>query len=180
MSVRIIYETHSTTVDNERGVATGWLPGELSEMGKAQADELGRRRASTAADAVYVSDLRRAIETAEIAFPAPPIPVIVDARLRECNYGALNGMPVERLRAERRKRINDAFPQGESYKQVVTRTADFLSDLLATRDGQTVILISHSANRWALDHLIHGLPLEELVDADFNWQPGWDYVLETL
>ena len=34
MAVTIIYETHSTTVDNERGIATGWLGGALSERGR--------------------------------------------------------------------------------------------------------------------------------------------------
>jgi broad specificity phosphatase PhoE len=177
VSVRIIYETHATTTDNEAGVATGWLPGELSAAGREQAAELGLRRADSPAAAVYVSDLRRATQTADIAFAGRPVPIVVDARLRECNYGTLNGMPVERLRAERRKRIQTRFPGGESYMHVVARTADFLADLLAARDGQSVVLISHSANRWALQHLVHGIPLEDLIDADFDWQPGWEYVL---
>ncbi|WP_206184869.1 hypothetical protein [Thermoactinospora rubra] len=40
----LIYETHSITVDNERGIATGWLPGELSPRGRELAGELGERR----------------------------------------------------------------------------------------------------------------------------------------
>ena len=44
MAVTIIYETHSTTVDNETGRATGWLPGELSEQGIRNAQALGERR----------------------------------------------------------------------------------------------------------------------------------------
>jgi broad specificity phosphatase PhoE len=43
MTLSVVFETHSTTVDNERGVATGWMPGELSERGRSQAAELGRR-----------------------------------------------------------------------------------------------------------------------------------------
>jgi len=38
----VVFETHSITVDNERGVATGWLPGELSERGRDVARELGQ------------------------------------------------------------------------------------------------------------------------------------------
>jgi broad specificity phosphatase PhoE len=44
MAVELAYETHSTSVDNERGVATGWLDGELSELGRDQARALGERR----------------------------------------------------------------------------------------------------------------------------------------
>ncbi|HEY8686680.1 MAG TPA: hypothetical protein VIO57_13845 [Chloroflexota bacterium] len=43
MSVEIIYETHSTTTDNENGIATGWLAGRLSDLGISQARELGDR-----------------------------------------------------------------------------------------------------------------------------------------
>lgn len=176
MSVRIIYETHSITEDNERGIATGWLPGRLSLVGREAARTLGTRRRDSGA--VYVSDLRRAVETAEIAFGDADVPVIRDARLRECNYGDWNGMPVSRLQGERAKRIAVPFPGGESYLQVVDRTREFLSDLLAARDGETVIIIAHSANRWSIEHLLLGTPLEEMVDADFAWKPGWKYVLE--
>jgi hypothetical protein len=38
--IELVIETHSTSVDNEQGRATGWLPGELSEQGRAQARDL--------------------------------------------------------------------------------------------------------------------------------------------
>jgi hypothetical protein len=34
MTVEIVYETHSVTTDNEAGIATGWLPGQLSDEGR--------------------------------------------------------------------------------------------------------------------------------------------------
>ena len=88
MSVEIVFETHSISVDNERGVATGWLPGRLSEKGRALARELGERRRDDNISAVFSSDLARAIETAEIAFAGVGIPIVRDWRLRECNYGS--------------------------------------------------------------------------------------------
>ncbi|WP_405898072.1 histidine phosphatase family protein [Streptomyces sp. NBC_00727] len=68
MPVRIVYESHATTTDNEAGIATGWLPGRLSATGRRQAAELGDRRRGTGLDAVCTSDLARAVETARIAF----------------------------------------------------------------------------------------------------------------
>ncbi len=56
MAVEVVYETHSTSVDNERGIATGWLDGELSEWGREQASELGRRRRDDGIATVYASD----------------------------------------------------------------------------------------------------------------------------
>ena len=68
VAVELVYETHSISVDNERGIATGWLPGELSEEGRRLAAELGKRRRHDGIACVFTSDLRRAVETAEIAF----------------------------------------------------------------------------------------------------------------
>ena len=175
MAVELVYETHALSVDNERGVATGWLDGELSEYGRRLAVELGERRRDVAA--VYDSDLGRAVETAEIAFGGTPMPVHRDARLRECDYGQLNGVSVEAVTAVRGEHVDVPFPGGESYRQVVDRMRSFLGDLAAEHDGQRILAIAHSANRWALDHLVGGLSLEELVDEPFAWQEGWLYLV---
>lgn len=177
MSVDVIYETHSISEDNERGIATGWLDGHLSERGRRLAVALGQRRRNEGTVAIYTSDLGRAVETAEIAFADAGIPIQKDARLRECNYGDLNGMPVARLEAERIRRIDVPYPGGESYRQVVRRVSSFLADLARQHDGARVLLIGHSATRWALDALLTGVSLEQLVAAPFAWREGWSYIL---
>ena len=175
MSLDLVYETHSLTEDNEFGIATGWLPGKLSAEGRRLSAELGERRTVDGIVAVYVSDLERAVETARIAFAGTHLSVFEDARLRECNYGELNGAPVSVIAAERAGRIDLPFPAGQSYRDVVHQTEDFLRDLRAARDGQRVLVISHSANKWAFDCLLNGARLEDLVDAPFGWQEGWIY-----
>jgi len=178
MPIELVYETHSTTIDNETGIATGWLDGRLSDRGRMQAAELGERRRDDGLAAVFTSDLGRAIETAEIAFAQSELPVEHDWRLRECDYGELNGAPVAEIdEAGRVRRIDEPFAGGESYRQVVERTRSFLNDLFPELDGSRVLLIAHSANRWALQHLLLGAPLEEVVGAPFDWQEGWEYAL---
>ena len=177
MSVELVYETHSTTLDNERGIATGWLDGELSERGREEARRLGGRRRDDGLAAVYTSDLARAQDTAAIAFAGTDIPVHSDSRLRECDYGELNGGPAEAVRAVKRDHIDTPFPGGESYRDVVERTRTFLVDLVDRHDGERVLVIAHSANQWALEHLLHGARLEDEVDAVFEWQPGWVYTV---
>jgi broad specificity phosphatase PhoE len=143
-----------------------------------QAAELGERRRDDGLAAVFTSDLGRAIETAEIAFAQSELPVEHDWRLRECDYGELNGAPVAEIdQAGRVRRIDEPFAGGESYRQVVERTRSFLNDLFPELDGSRVLLIAHSANRWALQHLLLGAPLEEVVGAPFDWQEGWEYAL---
>jgi broad specificity phosphatase PhoE len=178
VSVRLVYETHAITTDNEAGIATGWLPGELSAAGRDAARALGERRRHDGIDVVYVSDLRRALETVEIAFEGSAIPVVVDERLRECNYGALNGSPVATLDRERLDHIDAPWPGGgESYADVVARTRDLLADLRARYAGKRVLLVAHSANRWALQHLLQGRIMRDVIEAPFAWQPGQEFEL---
>ncbi len=181
MGIEVVYETHSTSEDNERGRASGWLPGRLpgrlSGQGRQQARDLGLRRRDDRIAVVFSSDLGRAAETATIAFGDSAIPVLYDWRLRECDYGRRNGMPVAELHARRGEHLDRPYPGGESWRQAVARVARFLGDLPPRWDGQRVLVIGHVATRWALDHVIGGVPLEDLVAADFAWRPGWEYRL---
>lgn len=175
--VEIVFETHSTTTDNERWIASGWLHGELSPLGRRQAKELGERHAGDELVAVFCSDLGRAVETAEIAFGGRGLPIFHDWRLRECNYGMLNGTPVARLEIERTKHVVDPYSGGESYLDVVARVRSFVADLPPRFAERRIAVIGHSATKWALDHLLEETPLEDLVEGSFHWQPGWLYTL---
>ena len=178
MAIELVYETHAITEDNEAGIATGWLPGRLSARGRETAVELGRRRRADGIHAIFVSDLARATETVRIAFDGSGIPAVEDSRLRECNYGRLNRMPVTLLDAERVAHVDKPWPDGESYRQVVDRTRAFINSLRADRDGTRILVVAHSANKHALDHLLLGADLARLVAAGMTWRPGWEYVLD--
>jgi len=177
VAIEVVFETHSTTVDNEQGRATGWLPGELSERGVLQARELAARRADDGIAVVFCSDLRRAVQTASVAFSGAAIGVLHDWRLRECDYGQRNGMPAAELHAGRAEHLDCPYPGGESWRQAVARVGRFIGDLPLRWDGQRVLVIGHVATRWGLDHFINGTPLETLAGQDFAWQAGWEYRL---
>src|SRR5215510_11782395 len=102
MAINIVFETHSISEDNERGVATGWHHGRLSQEGRRLAVELGNRRRNDDIQAIFTSDLQRAVETVEIALGDTTIPIFHDWRLRECDYGDHNGMPTAELQLHRR------------------------------------------------------------------------------
>jgi 2,3-bisphosphoglycerate-dependent phosphoglycerate mutase len=177
VAIEVVFETHSTTVDNEEGRAAGWLPGQLSGRGRAQARELGRRRVTDGITAVFTSDLARAAETASVAFGGSALPVLHDWRLRECDYGRRNGMPAAELHAGRREHLDQPYPGGESWREAVARVGLFLADLKLRWSGQRVLVIGHTATRWGLEHYVRGARLEDLADRDFTWQAGWEYVL---
>ena len=179
MTVELVYETHSITEDNEQGIATGWLPRAALRAGTPP------RGRSWESDVPQTDSRPSTPRTSRVRSRRPSwptaaatCPLRVDARLRECDYGRLNGCPVtdlERVAARPRRR---ALPgRGQSYRDVVDATADFLDDVRRDHDGERVLVIAHSANRWALQHLLDGTPLEQLVSAPFGWQPGWEWTL---
>jgi len=172
----LLFETHSLTTDNERGRATGWLGGTLSARGRALAAELGARRAGQV-DRVYASDLARAVDTAEIAFGATEVPIELDWRLREIDYGELNGASATAVERERVHRVDAPFPCGESYRQVVARVAAFLGDVRCA-ESERILVIGHTATRWALDQLLAGASLADVVARPFAWREGWEYEFE--
>jgi len=175
VSVEVVFETHATSEDNEAGIATGWLPGRLSAAGREQARALGERRRDDGLTVVFTSDLGRAVETAELAFAGSQLRVVADQRLRECDYGELNGTsePLD----DRAAHIDSPYPGGESWRQAVERVAAFLAELRRDRAGERVLVIGHGATWLALEVVAGGRRLDDLLDAPFVWQPGWEYVL---
>ncbi len=177
VAIQVVFETHSMSEDNERGRASGWAHSRLSATGRQQAQSLGERRRSDNIDAVFSSDLLRASETAHIAFAGTAMPILLDWRLRECDYGDETQAPVERHHATRSDHVRVPYPNGESWEQAVARVARALDDLRSRWDGKRVVVIGHVATRWALDHCVDGASLDELCAADFAWREGWEYEL---
>jgi 2,3-bisphosphoglycerate-dependent phosphoglycerate mutase len=170
----IVFETHSTSFDNEAQVASGHRDVDLSPRGELEAAALGRRRANDGIDVVYVSDLRRSRRTAEIAFEGAGIPIVHDSRLRECDYGALTGHPLREVVAVQPNAVFEPFPDGESYKQATIRVARWLDDVRG-QNLRRILVIGHRATHYALEHLVLGIPLEKAISSPLEWHPGWIY-----
>jgi 2,3-bisphosphoglycerate-dependent phosphoglycerate mutase len=178
VSIEIVFETHALSEDNERGIATGWLPGRLCERGRANAADMGRRRSADGITAVFTSDLRRAAETAEIAFGGTDMPILYDWRLRECDFGTRNGSPAAEVKADRLDFCDRPYPGGESHAQAIGRVARFLADLPTRWAGRRVIVIGHVATYRALERVTTGRTVQDLVADTFEWQAhGWEYRL---
>lgn len=178
--VTIIFESHSTTLDNEDNLSSGHFDVELSPQGKQQAEELGRRYDGKNIAAVFCSDLRRSYETAQIAFLDRPIPIIKDPRLRECDYGEFTRYPSREVGPKKIEHIANPFPGGESYKQRAEKMKNFLSELLRDYEGKKIVIVGHRATQYGLEHWINGVALEKIVTAPWSWQPGWTYILDKI
>ena len=176
-AIEVIFETHSTSTDNENGIASGHADPPLSALGEEQAQQLGLRYTTQEVDAVYCSDLQRSYRTGEIAFAARPTLVTRDARLRECDYGALTRAPGSQIAAEKHRRVHAPFRDGESYEDCARRVRGGLRDIAHRHPGGTVLVIGHRATQYALAHWLCGVDLERAVTAPWQWQPGWKYQL---
>ncbi|GAB2947295.1 hypothetical protein GCM10027280_40020 [Micromonospora polyrhachis] len=179
MAVDIVFEPPAPTTDEEAGRISGWRSGVLSAYGRSRARQLGERHRADGITGVFCSDLDSVVQTVEIAFPHRGIPVHRDTRLRECDYGDFDGMPVAEFAPLRSRHLDQPFPRGQSYRQVVDQTRGFLRDLAAAWDGRRVLVVAHTANRWAFDHLLTGVPLENLLDAPLHWPERGQYRLPT-
>ena len=176
MAVTLVFEAHGTTFDNEAHLSSGWNDVALSPLGERQSREMGERYKDDHFDAIFCSDLQRAYKSAEIGF-GTKWPIIRDARLRECNYGDLTQKPSEIVDAEKPKRIDTPFPNGESYMQTNARMKSFLEDLRRDYDGKRVMVIGHRATQYGIQNILEGTPYEKLTTTHFKWQPGWGYEL---
>ncbi len=178
--LRITYFVHGTTVDNEHGIATGLVPGELSALGKQQCFDLKEKIKDKHFDAVFCSDLKRAVESAKITFGPHVIP---DERLRECNYGDLNQKSEELHRQFEKGNdlINGGYPHGESLKQVEKRLRNFLNSIYPQYQGKRIAIVAHRAPQLALEAILQWKTWQQAIKEDWRlqtppgWKPGWEF-----
>lgn len=179
MAVKITYFVHGTTIDNIDKLSTGWIPGELSEKGIQQSIELRDQINIDEFDLVISSDLKRAVDSANLTFEELK-EIKHDSRIRECNYGDLNGKSANLVIYE--EHINTSFPNGESLKDVEKRIREFCDYLLKNYDGKHIALVAHRAPQLALQVITQNITWEEALKNDWrktkSWQPGWIYYIK--
>lgn len=178
METKIIYFVHGTTYDNASGKCSGWKQVELNELGKEQAINLGKTIKDLKFDVIFTSDLVRAIDSSNLAFP--DYEKIVDERLRECNYGDYDGESKKLVVYE--NYIDSPFPNGESLKDVEERIKDFINDIKKEYSGKIVGIVAHRAPQLAFEVLTKKITWEDAILNDWrktgNWQPGWEYIIK--
>ena len=178
MKTNLIYFVHGTTYDNANKKCSGWKQVELNDLGREQAANLGKINSKIKFDVIFTSDLVRAIESANIAFPN--VPKIQDKRLRECNYGDLDGEDKNLIVYE--KHVNEPFPNGESLKDVEKRIKSLIDDILKDYKGKTIGIVAHRAPQLAFEVITKNISWEEANKNDWrktgDWHPGWEYNID--
>lgn len=124
---------HGQSTANLAGTFAGNSDVPLTDLGKAQARALRPRLEETLFDRVWSSDLQRAVDTARLACTEPH----PDPRLREVNFGELEGTSWQAASEETRQAILDfaefQAPGGESFSDFRQRVVGFVEQLPAGR-----------------------------------------------
>lgn len=171
----LTYIAHSTSTDNETGIRSGWGDPPLSRTGVQQAVRLQRSLAGKTFDVIFTSDLTRAVQTAETVFRGQS--VRKDPRLREINFGQLNGTADTVVSMDLRRHINRHFENGECCLDVQRRIQSFLDDCYSP--NRSIAVVSHRCPQLALEVICKGLSWPEAIEQDWRpsgaWQPGWEY-----
>jgi len=126
--ITIWFESHATTTDNEAKLASGWNDVDLSELGKGQTMQPIERSQHRNIQVIFTSDLQRAVKTGVPTANKMGIPIYIDNRLRECNYGDFSQSPKKQVDEQKAQRIGHRATQyglehhilGKTLQQCVT------------------------------------------------------------
>jgi 2,3-bisphosphoglycerate-dependent phosphoglycerate mutase len=160
---------HGETVWNSEKRYQGYGDSPLTETGRNQIATLGRRLEKNQFDTLISSDLGRARETAAIVADYTGHPVDLDSRLRERNYGVLEGLTLPEIKARHSDVINQLnsndpeyiVPEGESHRQFYGRNVAFLEDIIEKRRGTRIAVVAHGGVLDSIFRYVAGLPLDQ-------------------
>jgi broad specificity phosphatase PhoE len=188
---RVILIRPGETNWNRMGRWQGWVATPLNAHGRQQAQALANFVRNIGMSALYTSDLKRAVETAEFLAEQLGFVPIKDARLRERNIGSWQGMTRDEMRAwysvEYEQLLKDVdgyrVPGGESRDDVRKRVREVFDEIASKENGETVGVLSHTtAIKILLQDVLPGYNPQELdldntsVTTIRRVQNGWEMV----
>lgn len=152
---RIYIARHGETEWNEMGLLQGQTDTLITPNGLKQAQMLKDKLRLVKIDAIFSSDLKRAVSTAEIVALEKDIIVKTNHLLREKSFGKYEGEKLEVFQKELKKytdifeklsekeKMKFKFPTMESDEDVVTRFIAFIRKVVTKHKGKTVLVVTH-------------------------------------
>ncbi len=137
----------------------------LTQTGVKQAEALAQKLATASFDKVFVSELKRTQQTAEIVNKHHGAPVVVDPLLNDIRTGFEN-RPGSEYRAAFDQAPNvwtDRFNDGESIEDIKKRAEHFLA-MLRDQKYTSVLIVTSAFIVQALYEVLNGLPSKDIQD----------------
>jgi alpha-ribazole phosphatase len=155
---RLLLVRHGESEFNHARRFAGFIDIGLTEEGCRQVEKLRERLSGEKIDAVYSSDLKRAVRTAEIATEGRNLTITTCPELREINYGDVDGLPFSEIQArfpDLAKQLSVSeleleFPGGETFTSFVDRVATFKERLAKHSQSDTLLVVAHGGPLRAL------------------------------
>ena len=164
---RLLLVRHGNTRLNSAERFWGQTDVELGDEGIRQAEQLRDRLAGEKIDAVYTSNLRRAVKTAEITASKHKVDITTCAELREIDFGKVEGLTFAEIsqlypdlaRSLADWKLQSRFPDGESREEFSIRVRQFLPRLEKHAPEETVLIVAHSGTLRILICYLMGLEI---------------------
>jgi len=165
---RLLLVRHGSTDYNTNRRFLGHSDIELNTAGYRQVERLRNRLADEKIDAVYSSDLKRTLVTAEVLSSGRDVDIVACPELREVNYGVCEGLTFQEIGSNHpdvaEKCVNFtlelAFPGGECFEEFIGRTCGFLDRLNGYGMSETVLIASHNGPLKVLVCCLLGISME--------------------
>lgn len=160
----IITIQHTQSQHHVNGMIGAWADWELTELGRLQAANIGRKLAAeigASSCIMFVSDLKRAYQTAEKINDSLKLQPVVTPSIREVNAGEGNGQVGEWYRANAANKADEynpdyrPFPSAESDRDLWNRLQPFYQQIMNIND-MTIIVVSHGTALSFLHAMIIG------------------------
>ena len=144
---KVFFTRHGQTIWNVENKICGATDIELTELGHQQAEELGRKLAEEqpGIDEILYSPLVRAAETARHISEMTGIPMRMEPRLKEQNFGRFESTPRNGEEfMEAKSHFLDHYDGGETMMHLCQRVYNLLDDVKAESDHKTYLLVAHN------------------------------------
>lgn len=157
--MKFLFVRHGKTHFNEINLTQGWCDSPLSKLGVKQVENMSLQLKDYRINKAYTSPLGRAVETSEIILQGHNIAPIYDKRLKEVNFGILEGINtqlVKKLHVETTDWMDtlemDYRPyKGEDLHDVINKHIEFLNDIIASsKEDDTVLIVGHGCSLYGL------------------------------
>lgn len=174
----IITVQHTQSVHHTNNMVGSWTDWDLTELGKVQADRIGKKLCDELANkavVIYSSDLKRARQTAQEIAKYLKVEPILKKELRERNLGKCCGRSVQWLRENIEcevKTVDDRpFSDAESRRDAWNRLYPFFEEVMASEE-ENIIIVSHGDLLSIFNAMYLGLSVESYYQVDIHGPAG--------
>jgi len=166
--MQLLLIRHGETTYNAQGLIYGHAQVPLNERGQTQAHHLGQRLKQHQIQAVYSSDLIRAMHTAEAILAHHPITLVTDVGLRELDVGAWEHKSIPDVQQHDAELYQQycarpgqmVYPGGESHQMLQHRVMHVINRYVALhQDNDIVCVVCHGGTIAAIVCAVLGLDI---------------------